>query len=96
MQTRVGQGRLSTRCSPALVARRRSSGGRGLLSQLTKRLVERAPDVERADHLGCEHLEPPGGAGNRRNGSSPKSVSTQDIEAQPAEICGVKVGRDGL
>jgi len=112
-----------------------------LLSQLTKRLVERALEVELTDHVGYEpHREPPGGAGNTRNGSTPKTLttehgpveirtprdrqgtfepkivrkrqrrfegfdekilalysrglSTRDIEAQLADIYGVKVGRD--
>ena len=40
-------------------------GPGGLLSQLTKRLVERAMEVELTDPLGYEpHAEPPGGAGN--------------------------------
>src|SRR6476646_3111911 len=42
-------------------------GPGGLLSQLTKRLVERATEVELTDHLGYEpHHEPPGGTGNTR------------------------------
>jgi putative transposase len=46
-------------------------GSGGLLGQLTKRLVERAVEVELTDHLGYEpHQEPPGGAGNTRNGHS--------------------------
>ena len=50
-------------------------GPGGLLAQLTKRLVERAMEVEMTDHLGYErHQEPPGGAGNTRNGSTPKTV----------------------
>jgi putative transposase len=50
-------------------------GPGGLLSQLTKRLVERAMEVELTDHLGYEpHQEPPGGAGNTRNGSTPKTL----------------------
>jgi putative transposase len=49
-----------------------------LLSQLTKRLVERAMEVELTDHLGYEaHLEPPGGTGNTRNGSTPKTLVTE-------------------
>jgi hypothetical protein len=53
-------------------------GPGGLLSQLTKRLVERAMEVELTDHLGFEpHLEPPGGAGNARNGSTPKTLITE-------------------
>src|SRR5579875_4931 len=59
-------------------------GPGGLLSQLTKRLVERAMEVELTDHLGYEpHQEPPGGAGNTRNGSTPKTLTT---EHGPVEI----------
>jgi putative transposase len=59
-------------------------GPGGLLSQLTKRLVERALEVELTDHLGYEpHREPPGGVGNTRNGSTPKTLST---EHGPVEI----------
>ena len=54
------------------------AGPGGLLSQLTKRLVERAMEVELTDHLGYEpHLEPPGGTGNTRNGSTPKTLITE-------------------
>jgi Transposase, Mutator family len=54
------------------------AGPGGLLAQLTKRLVERAMEVELTDHLGYEpHQEPPGGAGNTRNGSSPKTLITE-------------------
>ncbi len=53
-------------------------GRGGLLSQLTKRLVERAMEVELTDHLGYEpHLEPPGGVGNARNGTTPKTLITE-------------------
>jgi putative transposase len=53
-------------------------GPGGLLSQLTKRLVERALEVELGDHLGYEpHQEPPGGTGNTRNGSTPKTLMTE-------------------
>ncbi len=58
-------------------------GPGGLLSQLTKRLVERAMEVELADHLGYEpHLEPPGGTGNARNGSTPKTLMTEHGQVQ--------------
>jgi putative transposase len=78
------------------------AGPGGLLSQLTKRLVERAMEVELTDHLGYEpHQEPAGGAGNTRNGVMAKTliteqgpVETRDIEAHLEEIYGVKVGRD--
>jgi hypothetical protein len=53
-------------------------GPGGLLSQLTKRLVERALEVELTDHLGYErHQEPPGGTGNQRNGSTAKTLVTE-------------------
>jgi len=60
-------------------------GPGGLLAQLTKRLVERALEVELTDHLGYEpHQEPPGGTGNTRNGrSQPKTLVT---EHGPVEI----------
>jgi putative transposase len=53
------------------------AGPGGVLAQLTKRLLERALEVELTDHLGYEpHAEPPGGAGNTRNGSTPKTLIT--------------------
>src|SRR5579875_3276877 len=54
------------------------AGPGGLLAQLTKRLIERAMEVELTDHLGYEpHVEPPGGAENQRNGSTPKTLITE-------------------
>jgi putative transposase len=52
------------------------AGPGGLLTELTKRLVERAMEVELTDHVGYDpHHEPPGGAGNMtRNGSTPKTL----------------------
>ena len=59
------------------------AGAGGLLSQLTKRLVERAMEVELTDHLGYEpHQEPPGGTGNTRNGSTPKTLITEQGEVR--------------
>jgi putative transposase len=59
-------------------------GPGGLVSQLTRRLVERALEVELTDHLGYEpHREPPGGTGNTRNGSTAKTLQT---EQGPVEI----------
>jgi putative transposase len=53
------------------------AGPGGVLAQLTKRLIERALEVELTDHLGYEpHLEPAGGAGNTRNGSTSKTLIT--------------------
>ena len=60
------------------------AGPGGLLGQLTKRLLERAMEVELTDHLGYEHGEsPPDGTGNTRNGSTPKTLAT---EHGPVEI----------
>ncbi len=54
------------------------AGPGGLLAELTKRLVERAMEVELTDHVGYEpHQEPPGGAENQRNGTTPKSLITE-------------------
>ena len=59
------------------------AGPGGLLAQLTKRLVERAMEVELTDHLGYEpHQEPPGGSGNQRNGTSPKTLITEHGKVQ--------------
>jgi putative transposase len=54
------------------------AGPGGLLAQLTRRLLERAMEVELTEHLGFEpHQEPPGGTGNQRNGSTPKTLLTE-------------------
>ena len=54
------------------------AGPGGLLAELTKRLVERAMEVELTEHVGYEpHAEPVGGAGNTRNGTSPKTLITE-------------------
>jgi Transposase, Mutator family len=59
-------------------------GPGGALGQLTKRLVERALHAELTEHLGYEpHQEPPGGTGNTRNGSTAKTLAT---EQRPVEI----------
>jgi hypothetical protein len=59
------------------------TGPGGLLSQLTRRLVERALEVELTGHLGYEpHQEPPGGAGNTRNGSTAKTLITEHGEVR--------------
>ena len=55
------------------------AGPGGLLADLTKRLLERAMEVELTDHLGYEpHQEPPGGAENQRNGSTGKTLMTEN------------------
>ena len=53
-------------------------GPGGLLADLTRRLVERALSAELTEHLGYEpHHEPPGGTGNTRNGTTPKTLVTE-------------------
>ena len=53
-------------------------GPGGVLAQLTKRLVERAMSAELTEYLGYEpHQEPPGGTGNTRNGSTAKTLATE-------------------
>jgi putative transposase len=48
-------------------------GEDGLLTQVTKAVLERALSVEMADHLGYEKGDPAGrGSGNSRNGKSGK------------------------
>ncbi len=59
------------------------AGPGGLLAQLTKRLVERAMEVELSEYVGYEpHCEPPGGAENQRNGTSPKTLITEHGKVQ--------------
>jgi putative transposase len=54
------------------------AGPGGLLAELTRRLVERAMEVELTDHVGYEpHCEPPGGAENTRNGTTAKTLITE-------------------
>src|SRR4051794_24684177 len=53
-------------------------GPGGLLADLTRRLVERAMSAELTEHLGyARHAEPPGGIGNARNGTTPKTLVTE-------------------
>jgi putative transposase len=52
-------------------------GPGGVLGGLTRRLVERAIGEELSEHLGYPAGQaPPGGAGNSRNGGSPKTLLT--------------------
>jgi putative transposase len=54
------------------------AGPGGILAALTKRLIERAMETELTEHVGYErHQEPPGGAANQRNGTSPKTLITE-------------------
>jgi putative transposase len=74
--------RLSDELIDELLAGARSEeeivGPGGLLADLTRRLVERAMAAELTEHMGYErHAEPPGGTGNTRNGTTPKTLQTE-------------------
>ncbi|AEM85483.1 IS256 family transposase [Streptomyces violaceusniger] len=52
-------------------------GAGGLLTEVTRAVLERALDAEMTDHLGYEKHDPAGhGSGNSRNGTSRKTVLT--------------------
>ena len=52
-------------------------GEGGVLNLLTKKILERALEEERSEHLGYERGDPAGrGSGNSRNGTTPKRVLT--------------------
>jgi len=52
-------------------------GSDGVLGELTRRLIERALGEELTEHLGYPAGQaPPGGAGNSRNGGTPKTLLT--------------------
>jgi transposase-like protein len=54
------------------------TGQGGLLSQLAGRVINAALEGELTDHLGYPPGQaPPGGSGNMRNGSTPKTVNTE-------------------
>src|SRR5687767_13222536 len=58
-------------------------GEQGLLKQLTKALLERAMAAELTHELGFEkHDKTEKSTNNRRNGSSPKAVSSKHGEMQ--------------
>ena len=59
-------------------------GQDGLLQQLTKALVERAPDRELTHHLGYEkHSAEGDNSGNSRNGTTPKTMRGKHGQVQP-------------
>ena len=62
-------------------------GEHGLLKQLTKKLVERALEVEMAEHLGHGRNEPIANpAGNTRNGKSKKTLKGAAIFFLPYRV----------
>ena len=55
----------------------------GLFKQLKKALIERALGAELSEHLGYEKGDPAGrGSGNSRNGTSSKTLLTEDGEVE--------------
>src|SRR5262249_47256145 len=73
-----------------LVARARAegvdlTGEGGLLTALVRQVLQTGLEVELADHLGYEPYDPVGrGSGNNRNGSYPKTITTEigEVEVQ--------------
>lgn len=62
------------------------TGPGGLLTGLTKQVLETALQVEMAEHLGYERGDPSGhGSGNSRNGTTPKALRT-DIGEVTVEV----------
>jgi transposase-like protein len=85
--------RLPEDLAEQLVAAARSqgialTGPGGLLSGLTKQVLESALEAELTEHLGHEHGGVPGPGGNMRNGHSAKTVRTEIGEVR------IKVPRD--
>jgi putative transposase len=61
------------------------TGEEGLFKQLKKALIERALGAELSEHLGYEKGDPAGrGSGNSRNGTSSKTLLTEDGEVEIA------------
>src|SRR6476620_5335001 len=59
------------------------TGDDGLFKRLKKALIERALGAELTEHLGYEKGDPAGrGSGNSRNGTSSKTVLTEDGEVE--------------
>src|SRR5215510_8406387 len=65
------------------------TGEDGLFKQLKKALIERALGAELTEHLGYEKGDPAGrGSGNNRNGSSAKTILTEDGDQLRLEAAG--------
>ena len=70
------------------------TGDDGLFKRLKKALIERALGAELTGHLGYEKGDPAGrGSGNSRNGSSSKTLLTQDGEI---EIAGYRPSKKSI
>jgi putative transposase len=72
-------------------------GPDGLLSQVTKAVLERALGEEMAEHLGYDKHDPAGrGSGNSRNGTTPKRLLTEIGRAGSFDPCIVRKGQRRL
>jgi transposase-like protein len=75
------------------------TGENGLFKQLKKALIERALGAELTEHLGYEKSDPTGrGSGNSRNGTSSKTILTEDGEVEifvPRDRAGNATDRQG-
>ena len=82
-QARPGRPVVDEALAEQLVARAESEGVEllgqdGLLSQVTKAVLERALAEELTEHLGYDKHDPTGrGSGNSRNGTTPKTLLTE-------------------
>ena len=92
--TQTGEVTERPRVDPELVERLMADAGdevellgpEGLLSELTKAVLEKALSAELTDHLGYEPHDPAGrGSGNSRNGSTSKTLLT-DIGAVDLDV----------
>src|ERR1700745_1888969 len=69
------------------------TGEDGLFKQLKKALIERVLGAELNEHLGYEKGDPAGrGSGNSRNGSSSKTILTEDDEIEIAVPRSIRLG----
>ena len=78
--------RITRRITQRLQKRRDLLGKDGLVKDLTKALIERALQAELTEHLGYDkHAADGRGSGNSRNGTSAKTLKTQQGDL-PLEV----------
>ncbi len=90
-QGAAGSGDLDVQLAQELIGRAREQGVSlvgpdGLLAGVTRTVLQTALDAEMTEYLGYEKGNPAGrGAGNHRNGTSPKTVHTE-VGPVPLEV----------
>lgn len=68
------------------------TGEGGLLTALTRQVLQSALEVEMTHHLGYDRYDPVGrGAPNNRNGSTPKTIRT-DVGEVTVQVPGIGTG----